>query len=252
MGGDKRAGVNYEPQGQVSELLSQCGNILFHIVFTFLKDLCLITLMQIEYFMRGVAIGFSIAAPVGPIGILCIRRTLNDGWSIGMLSGLGAACADMVYGGIAAFGISAVSEFLLSQQVWIRTIGGFFLIYLGIRTIFSIPSEGEMPDSRRGLLGAFLSTFLLTLTNPMTILSFGAMFAGFGLLNEGVSYSVSTLMVLGVFLGSGLWWLVLSGGVSLLRARFSVSLLKWVNKFSGGIITVFGIVILLGAFQYGG
>lgn len=203
--------------------------------------------MQIDYFMKGVAIGFSIAAPVGPIGILCIHRTLSDGWSTGMLSGLGAACADMVYGGIAAFGIRAVSEFLLGQQVWIRTVGGLFLIYLGIRTIFSVPSEGEMPSSQRGLLGAFLSTFLLTLTNPMTILSFGAMFAGFGLLNEGVGYSVSALIVLGVFLGSGLWWFILSGGISLLRTRFNISLLKWVNKFSGGIITIFGIVILLSA-----
>jgi threonine/homoserine/homoserine lactone efflux protein len=202
--------------------------------------------MQIEYFLRGVAIGFSIAAPVGPIGILCIHRTLSNGWLTGMLSGLGAACADMVYGGIAAFGIHAVSEFLMGQQVWIRTVGGLFLIYLGIRTIFSVPSEGEQPSSRRGLLSAFLSTFLLTFTNPMTILSFGAMFAGFGLLNEGASYSVSALMVLGVFLGSGLWWFILSGGVHLLRTRFNVSLLKWVNKFSGGIIAVFGIIILLG------
>lgn len=193
------------------------------------------------------AIGFSIAAPVGPIGILCIRRTLNDGWSMGMMSGLGAAFADMVYGSIAAFGISTVSEFILGQQMWIRILGGLFLIYLGIRTIFSTPSEKEIPSSRRGLLGAFLSTFLLTLTNPLTILSFGAMFAGFGLISEGVSYSVSTMMVLGVFLGSSLWWFFLSGGVSLMRARFSVPFLKWVNKFSGGIITVFGMVILLGA-----
>jgi threonine/homoserine/homoserine lactone efflux protein len=206
--------------------------------------------MQIEYLLRGVAIGFSVAAPVGPIGILCIHRTLSDGWSTGMLSGLGAACADMVYGGIAAFGIRAVSEFLLNQQVWIRTVGGLFLIYLGIRTIISVPSEREMPSSQRGLLGVFLSTFLLTLTNPMTILSFGAMFAGFGLLNEGVSYSVSGLIVLGVFLGSGLWWFLLSGGVNLLRTRFSVSLLKWVNRLSGGVITTFGVIIILSALKF--
>jgi threonine/homoserine/homoserine lactone efflux protein len=206
--------------------------------------------MQIEYFLRGVAIGFSIAAPVGPIGILCIHRTLSDGWSTGMLSGLGAACADMVYGGIAAFGIRAVSEFLLSQQVWIRTVGGLFLIYLGIRTIFSVRLEREIPSSQRGLLGAFLSTFLLTLTNPVTILSFGAMFAGFGLLTEGVSYSVSALIVLGVFLGSGLWWFLLSGGVNLLRTRFNISLLKWVNRLSGGVITTFGIIIILSMIKF--
>ena len=201
--------------------------------------------MQIEYFFRGVAIGFSIAAPVGPIGILCIQRTLRDGWLTGMLSGLGAACADMVYGGIAVVGIRAVSEFLLGQQVWIRIVGGLFLIYLGIRTIFSIPTEGEIPTSQRGLLGAFISTFLLTLTNPVTILSFGAIFAGFGLLNQGVSYSVSAMVVLGVFCGSGLWWFILSGGINLLRSRFNVSLLKWVNRLSGGVITTFGSIIIL-------
>jgi threonine/homoserine/homoserine lactone efflux protein len=206
--------------------------------------------MQIEYFMKGLAIGFSIAVPVGPIAILCISRTLKDGWGLGLTSGFGAATADMLYGGIAAFGIRAVSEFLLDQQMWIRLLGGLFLTFLGIRIIFSTLSEVEIPSSRRGLLSAYLSTLVLTLSNPLTILSFGAVFAGFDLISESVSYSDSILMVFGVFLGSSLWWFILSSGVSILRARFNDSLLKWVNRLSGGVIITFGIIIILSVLKF--
>lgn len=206
--------------------------------------------MQIEYFLKGVAIGFSIAVPVGPIGILCIRRTLNDGWWSGLTSGLGAATADMLYGSIAAFGIRAVSEFLLDQQMWIRILGGFFLVFLGIRIILSNPSGMEVQSSRRGLLAAFFTTLILTLSNPLTIVSFAAMFTGFDLVSQGVTLSDSTLMVLGVFLGSSLWWFILSGGVNILRTRLDVSLLKWVNKISGGVIAAFGIVIIFSVISF--
>jgi threonine/homoserine/homoserine lactone efflux protein len=206
--------------------------------------------MQIEYFMKGLAIGFSIAVPVGPIAILCISRTLKDGWGLGLTSGFGAATADMLYGGIAAFGIRAVSEFLLDQQMWIRLLGGLFLTFLGIRIIFSTLSEVEIPSSRRGLLSAYLSTLVLTLSNPLTILSFGAVFAGFDLISESVSYSDSIMMVFGVFLGSSLWWFILSSGVSILRARFNDSLLKWVNRLSGGVIITFGIIIILSVLKF--
>jgi threonine/homoserine/homoserine lactone efflux protein len=206
--------------------------------------------MQIEYFMKGLAIGFSIAVPVGPIAILCISRTLKDGWGLGLTSGFGAATADMLYGGIAAFGIRAVSEFLLDQQMWIRLLGGLFLTFLGIRIIFSTLSEVEIPSSRRGLLSAYLSTLVLTLSNPLTILYFGAVFAGFDLISESVSYSDSIMMVFGVFLGSSLWWFILSSGVSILRARFNDSLLKWVNRLSGGVIITFGIIIILSVLKF--
>ena len=197
-------------------------------------------------FIKGFIIGFSIAAPVGPIGILCIQRTLARGNVQGLVTGLGAATADAIYGFIAAFGLTFISNFLVEQSLWFRLIGGLFLCYLGIKAFLSKPQNQVLAVKNHNTLSSYGTTFFLTLTNPMTILSFGAMFAGFGLLNEGVSYSVSTLMVLGVFLGSGLWWLVLSGGVSFLRSRFNISLLTWVNKLSGGIIIIFGIVILLG------
>jgi threonine/homoserine/homoserine lactone efflux protein len=206
--------------------------------------------MQIEYFIKGLTIGFSIAMPVGPIGIVCISRTLKDGWGSGLTSGFGAATADMLYSGIAAFGFRVVQEFLLDQQIWIRLLGGLFLTFLGIRIIFSTLKAVEIPSSSRGLLGAYLSTLVLTLSNPMTILSFGAVFTGFDLIHEGIRYSDSILMLIGVFLGSCLWWFILSGGVSILRTRFNDSLLKWVNRLSGGVIVAFGIFIILSVIKF--
>jgi threonine/homoserine/homoserine lactone efflux protein len=201
--------------------------------------------MGMVNFMRGVAIGFSIAAPVGPIAILCIRRTLTDGWLMGLISGLGAATADMIYGGVAAFGLRAVSDFLLIQHVWFRILGGLFLIFLGIRIALSNPTEGKNYNSGKSVPGTFLTTLILTLSNPVTILSFAAIYSGFGFGYQIESITESTWMIFGVFLGSSLWWVILSGVVGILRSRFTKPLLMWINRFSGGAITVFGIVIVL-------
>jgi len=194
-------------------------------------------------FMRGVVIGFSIAAPVGPIALLCIRRTLSDGWLVGLISGLGAATADMIYGGVAVFGLRAVSDFLLVQHIWFRTLGGLFLIFLGIRIALSNPTERKEPNPGKSIPGTFLTSLILTLSNPVTILSFAAMYSGFGV--QTGSFTDSTLMIFGVFLGSSLWWFILSGVVNILRTRFTKPLLVWINRLSGGAITVFGIVIVL-------
>ena len=175
----------------------------------------LLTLMDISNFYKGLIIGFSIAAPVGPIGILCIRRTLSSGRVVGLLSGMGAATADALYGSVAAFGLTFISTFLLEQQIWLRLIGGAFLCYLGIKTILSHPSSSPFSANQTGLLSAYGSTFLLTLTNPLTILSFAAIFAGFGVVNAGGNYSNAAITVLGVFLGSSCWWVILSGITSL-------------------------------------
>ena len=134
--------------------------------------------MDIAVFVRGLIIGFSIAAPVGPIGVLCIRRTLADGRAAGLISGLGAATADAFYGCVAGFGLSFVSTFLVAQQTWLRLIGGAFLIYLGIKTFLTQPASEAAAASGRGLAGAYVSTFALTLTNPVTILAF--VFGGLG------------------------------------------------------------------------
>jgi threonine/homoserine/homoserine lactone efflux protein len=155
-------------------------------------------------FARGLVLGFSIAAPVGPIGVLCIRRTMADGRAIGFVSGLGAATADAIYAAVAAFGLTIVSTALLDAQHWLRLIGGCFLCYLGIRTFLATPTMEGRGDDGRGLLGSYASTFALTLTNPMTILSFTANFAGLGVTAAG-RYSPAVLLVAGVFCGSGLW-----------------------------------------------
>jgi threonine/homoserine/homoserine lactone efflux protein len=204
--------------------------------------------MDTSFFLKGLLIGFSIAAPVGPIGVLCIRRTLASGRASGLLSGIGAATADAFYGSIAAFGLTFVSDFLLQQQAFIRLLGGGFLCYLGIRTLLSRPVEVANPVSKGSLASAYSSTFLLTLTNPLTILSFAAIFAGFGLVGESHSYLSAGIMVLGVFLGSTAWWLILSGVTSLLRTRFSQKSLVWVNRISGAILLGFGIAAIAGLF----
>ena len=201
----------------------------------------------LPYFLRGLIIGFSIAAPVGPIGVLCIRRTLSEGRLTGFLSGLGAASADLLYGAIAAFGLTAAQELLLGGQTWLRLLGGAFLLYLGVKTFIARPAGQAAPASRGGLAGAYLTTFFLTATNPMTILSFAAIFAGLRLGETIGEYSSAALMVLGVFCGSAAWWLTLSLGVGLLRDRFTHATMTWVNRLAGTLIFGFGVLVLAGA-----
>jgi len=194
-------------------------------------------------------IGFSIAAPVGPIGVLCIRRTLASGRLTGLLSGLGAATADAFYGSIAAFGLTFISNILLQQQAIIRLVGGAFLCYLGIRTYLARPAEISGPEKTGGTLNAYGSTLLLTLTNPLTILSFAAIFAGLGLAAEKHSYSSAGVMVLGVFLGSSAWWLILSSLTSLVKSRLHSPGLAWVNRISGLVLLGFGISALVSLYR---
>lgn len=195
--------------------------------------------------IQGFLIGFAIAAPVGPIGILCIRRTLANGRLIGFLSGLGAASADMCYGAVAAFGITALRDFLTSHQFWLRLVGGLFLIFLGLRAFRGAPPTKPAGSlDPRGWLGAYASTLGLTLTNPATIISFTFIFAGLRLGQSAAGYVSAPLLVAGVFLGSACWWLFLSGMVSLLRERFTPAWMRWVNRIAGVVLFAFGIAAL--------
>ena len=205
--------------------------------------------MEITFFIKGLLLGFSIAAPVGPIGVLCIRRTLIEGRISGFVSGLGAATADGFYGLVAGFGLTIISDLLIEQKSWLALIGGLYLCYQGIRTFQARPGEVSTQNERKGLGSAYLSTFFLTLTNPVTILSFMAIFAGLGLVSSASSYASAISLVVGVFLGSGLWWLTLSGGVSLLRERFNSQTLVWVNRIAGVILSVYGILALIAALK---
>ena len=189
--------------------------------------------------------GFSIAAPVGPIGVLCIRRTLAEGRISGFVTGLGAATADAIYGCIAGFGLTLISSFLINYQGWFRLVGGIFLFYLGLKTFLAKPAEQAASIKGKGFISDYTSTFFLTLTNPMTILAFAAIFAGLGVAKGCRDYVSAGILVLGVFLGSTLWWFILSSGMSLFRKKFNLQALRWVNRISGIIITIFGASLLM-------
>lgn len=195
-------------------------------------------------FIKGLALGFSIAAPVGPIGLLCIKRTLARGWLSGVTSGAGAAVADALYGSVAAFGLTAVAALLLEARMFLQVGGGLFLLYLGYsawRTGLAVQSAAVRAES---ITSSFVSTFLLTLTNPMTILSFAAVFAGLGIGGAASGYFSPALLVAGVFAGSMLWWLILCSTVNALREKLRLQQLALVNKLSGIILIVFGLMAL--------
>jgi threonine/homoserine/homoserine lactone efflux protein len=202
--------------------------------------------MDITYFFKGLIIGLSIAAPVGPIGILCINRTLSFGRMVGFLSGLGAATADALYGCIAAFGLTFISSFLVQQQIWFRLVGGLFLCFLGFRTMLSSTKNNTIVSNPTSMWNAYASTFFLTLTNPLTILAFTAIFSGIGLVSLAGGYASAGITVLGVFLGSACWWFILSSITNLFKNRLTIASLVWVNRISGAIILGFGIVALAG------
>jgi threonine/homoserine/homoserine lactone efflux protein len=193
------------------------------------------------FFFKGLLIGFSIAAPVGPIGLLCIQRTIAYGRKSGLVTGLGAATADGLYGAVAAFGLTTISSFLVGRQFWFRLIGGTFLLYLGAKAFLSRPAEEAATSNHKSIFADYCSTVFLTITNPMTILSFAAVFAGLGLANTTGGRASPALMIAGVVLGSTLWWFVLSAGVSVFRSKFKSDSLRIVNKFSGAILIGFAV-----------
>jgi len=192
--------------------------------------------------LQGIVIGLSIAAPVGPIGILCMNRTMTQGRLYGFVSGLGAATADSLYGVVAALGFTVIMKPLMDYSSWIGLIGGVFLIYLGYRAFRSKPSEGQANASGT-LLGAFLTVFALTVTNPMTIMSFLGIFASISPADTNAGRSLT--LVLGIFTGSMLWWLLLSGIVGLIRKAMTNSAMVWINRVSGAVLIVFGLVSMI-------
>lgn len=201
--------------------------------------------MEYHFLVKGIILGFSIAAPVGPIGILCIRRTLQYGRLSGFFSGLGAAVADTLYGAIAAFGLSVISNFLLETQTWLRILGGLFLVLLGLRTFFAKATETVTKVSHKTIFTDFISTFFLTMTNPMTILSYIAIFASLGLSGIGHMHLDAMTLIIGVFLGSAFWWLILSEGITLFKKKINLSIMQSINRVAGSIIILFGLIAWL-------
>ncbi|MEO1783928.1 LysE family transporter [Thermodesulfobium sp. 4217-1] len=202
-------------------------------------------LSNLSFLTKGFFIGISVAAPIGPISILCIKRTLSNGLSNGLISGLGAATADSAYSFLAIIGISKISKWLLDSQYIIHLVGGIFLIYLGYTIFKSIPVKDSKKESRIGFISSYLSTLFLTVINPMTILSFGAIFAGVGLFNNNIEFSYSIFPTIGVFLGSTFWWIILCSTTNLMREKLSQNNLVLVNKLSALVILGFGIISLI-------
>ncbi len=199
--------------------------------------------MDYWLFLRGAVLGFSIAAPVGPIGVLVIRHSLAWGRAAGLTVGLGAAAADACYGLVGGLGVSAVSAALAAHAVWLRLGGGAFLVWLGVRTAFASP----VPVAGGGSSGAgrFLLGLVLTLSNPMTILSFAAMFAGLGVAGASGRPGSVGILVAGVFLGSAAWWVTLSGVTSLARGSMTPARMRWINRVSGFVVAVFGAAAMV-------
>jgi len=201
--------------------------------------------MDFQFLWKGIVLGFSIAAPVGPIGILCIRRTLQYGRLSGLFSGLGAAVADTLYGVIAACGLTLISDFILAKEVWLRLLGGLFLLYLGSRTFLSKKKPITDAPPHKTLLSDFFSTFLLTITNPMTILAYLAIFAALGIAEHHSTFSHASWLVTGVLFGSLFWWLILSEGITFFRKRVTDKAMTWINRMAGLTIAVFGCASIL-------
>lgn len=193
--------------------------------------------------IRGLVIGFTIATAVGPISLLTIRRTLAHGHVYGLVSGLGVATADATYAAIAAFGLTALTSVLVSGRLVLGLVGGLIIAALGVRTMLSQPGEVARDAARPGLPAAFASIYALTMTNPMTILSFAAVFAGIGLV-AGSSVADAAVLTLCVWIGSILWWVLLTSIVSWARERVSTRALLWVNRISGAALVVFGAVAI--------
>jgi threonine/homoserine/homoserine lactone efflux protein len=199
---------------------------------------------SLQIWLKGLILGFSIAAPVGPIGVLCIRRTLERGFKSGFISGLGAASADAVYGTIAAAGLTLVADFLARQKFWLGLLGGAFLLYLGVKTFLGKAAEEQSKKESKELGGDYFSTFLLTLSNPMTIFSFIAIFGGLSAQAAGTFRFAAFLLVLGVFCGSALWWITLSTLVNILRQRLDQRMLAAMNKIAALVIIAFAVYLL--------
>ncbi len=196
-----------------------------------------------EHLLKGLAIGFAIAAPVGPINLLCLRRSLGDGRRVGFVSGLGAAAADTTYGTIAAAGLTTVTAFLIGHRFWLQSLGGLFLLALGLHTMRTPAPrrEAAAPVHVGRLRDAFVSTYMLTLANPMTIIAFTGVFAGLGL-GWQTGRTVDALQLIGgVFLGSSLWWLLLALLAGTFGRHLNDGTLRWINRFAGGVIAGFGM-----------
>jgi threonine/homoserine/homoserine lactone efflux protein len=196
------------------------------------------------FFLKGIAVGFVIAAPVGPVGMMCIHRTITDGKLFGFVTGLGAAIADTLYGCIAAFGLGFLAAELINYQMPLRGFGGVVLCVIGIRALSNRRTPNPAAPKRDQLFRIFVSTFFITVTNPLTILSFVAIFAAIGIAEVREQMGWGIALVAGVFIGSAAWWALLTSIAGIFHKRLDDTTAIWVGRFSGVVILGFGLVLL--------
>ena len=203
------------------------------------------------FFLKGIAVGFVIAAPVGPVGMMCIHRTITDGKILGFVTGLGAAIADTLYGCIAAFGLGFLAQELVSNQILLRSFGGAVLCIIGLRALLNRRAPDPVAPKRDQLFRVFVSSFIITVTNPLTMLSFVAIFAAIGIAEVTDQMGWGIALVAGVFIGSGLWWMLLTSIAGIFHKRLEEATAIWVGRVSGVVILGFGVVLLVLTFIEG-
>jgi threonine/homoserine/homoserine lactone efflux protein len=202
--------------------------------------------MLLGFFLKGLSVGAVIAVPIGPVGVICVRRTILDGRLVGLASGLGAAAGDALFGTVAAFGLSFVAKSLLGYESLLTAGGACFLLVLGGRALFARPLAARAaPPDPESLVGDFLSTFALTVANPITLLTCLGIFAAIGLGGSHATLGDAAMLVLGVFTGSLIWWVALAFGVARIFPALAPRDLAWINRTSGGILLLSGVALLI-------
>jgi threonine/homoserine/homoserine lactone efflux protein len=206
--------------------------------------------MDYSVLFKGIIIGFTVSAPMGPIGVLCVQRTLNKGRLSGFISGMGAAVADSLYAIIAGLGLSIIIDFISTRKLFFELIGISLLVIIGLKIISSNPIKQIRKARKRGnnLLSDFASIAILTISNPLSLFLFIAVFAGLGMMDDNINKLLTSYLVIGVFTGATLWWFILSSIVNLFRAKFRLRSLWWINKIAGAVLILFALISIIGMF----
>src|SRR3972149_1033899 len=203
--------------------------------------------MDFGLFIKGIIIGFSTSAPLGPIGVVCVQRTLSKGRTSGFVSGMGAAFADTFYAILAGFGLSIIISFIEARQMYFEIAGIALCFFIGIKIFYSNPVKQFRPGNKKNsLFEDFASVALLTLSNPMALFFFLAVFAGLGLVHKEMDLKLTFYLAIGVLAGATAWWFILSSFINIFRDKFRLKSIWWINKIAGAIIILFGLFAIIG------
>ncbi len=206
--------------------------------------------MDISFIIQGITIGILVSVPVGPVAVLAIQRSLNKGFKSGFITGIGAASADIIYAVIAGFGITFISDFLIDNQIYIRIVGGLFLIFIGFKIFSSNPAKQIRKHRTKGnnYFKDFLTSFFVTVSNPLTILAFGAIFASFNMVDKESGFISIFVLIITVFSGALLWWVALTAITTIFKNKIRLRNILWINRITGMLIILFAILLIISAF----